>query len=194
MTKRESAVDTTDRRTVLGRLTAAGLGLGLLGLGIPARAGGAGMAMKAGMTEKDFRMGVIGPATLSRMVSQLAVERATQANAREFARFELREAIAVTTVLKELKTPVPPMDAKARATLTKIETAAPGLDFDRAYVTAQYENHVFLRDLATTYLANTTPSEPTFPEQQGRHLATLALNQFTEHVELTARILRELGS
>ena len=105
---------------------------------------------------------------------------------------ELREAIAVTTVLKELKTPVPPMDAGARATLTKIETAAPGLDFDRAYITAQYENHVFLRDLATAYLANTTPNEPTFPEQQGRHLATLALNQFTEHVELTARILKEL--
>ncbi|UQN10739.1 DUF4142 domain-containing protein [Deinococcus sp. QL22] len=192
MTNSESVVETTDRRTVLGRLTAAGLGL--LSVGTPARAGGAGMAMKAGMTEKDFRLGVIGPATLSRTVSQLAVERATQANAREFARFELREAIAVTTVLRELKTPVPPLDAKARATLTQIQTAAAGLDFDRAYMRAQYENHVFLRDLATAYLVNTTPNEPTFPEQQGRHLATLALNQFTEHVELTARILRELES
>ena len=118
--------------------------------------------------------------------------RATQANAREFARFELREAIAVTTVLRELKTPTPPMDAKAKATLAKIQTAATGQDFDLAYITAQHDNHVFLRDLATGYLKNTSPNEPTFPEQQGRHLATLALNQFTEHVELTTRILKEL--
>ncbi|WP_407571986.1 hypothetical protein [Deinococcus altitudinis] len=177
------------RRTFLTRLTAAGLGVGLLG--VSAHAGAAGM-MKMGLTEKDFRMGVIGPATVSRIISQLAVLRATQADAREFARFELREAIAVTTVLRELKTPTPPMDAKAKAILAKIQGAAPGRDFDVAYITVQYDSHIFLRDLATAYLKNTTPSEPTFAEQQGRHLATLALNQFTEHVELTARILKEL--
>ena len=180
-----------DRRTFLSRLTAAGVAVGLLGLGT-SQAGGASTPMKTGLTEKDFRMGVIGPATLSRIVSQLAVLRATQADAREFARFELREAIAVTTVLRELKTPTPPMDAKAKATLAMIQGAAPGREFDVAYITAQHYNHVFLRYLATAYLKNTSPNEPTFPEQQGRHLATLALNQFTEHVELTARILKEL--
>ena len=185
----ELTADMNDRRTFLTKLTAAGLGAGLLGLSGTASAAG---MMKMGLTEKDFRMGVVGPATLSRIVSQLAVLRATQADAREFARFELREAIAVTTVLRELKTPTPPMDAKAKATLAKIQGAAPGRDFDVAYIAAQYDNHVFLRDLATAYLKNTTPSEPTFAEQQGRHLATLALNQFTEHVELTARILKEL--
>ena len=182
-------VETNDRRMFLSKLAEAGLGVGLLGLG---DAAAANMSMKKGLTEKDFRMGVVGPATLSRIVSQLAVLRATQANAQEFARFELREAIAVTTVLRELKTPTPPMDAKAKATLAMIQGAAPGREFDVAYITAQHDNHVFLRDLATAYLKNTSPNEPTFPEQQGRHLATLALNQFTEHVELTARILKEL--
>ena len=181
--------ETSDRRMFLSKLATAGLGVGLLGL---SDAAAANMPMKMGLTEKDFRMGVVGPATLSRIVSQLAVLRATQANAREFARFELREAIAVTTVLRELKTPTPPMDVKAKATLAMIQGAAPGREFDVAYITAQYDNHVFLRDLATAYLKNTTPAEPTFAEQQGRHLATLALNQFTEHVELTARILKEL--
>ena len=182
---------TNDRRVFLTRLTAAGVGVGVLGLGVTVQAGGMG-AMKSGLTEKDFRLGVIGPAELSLATSQIAVQKATNANAREFARFELREAIAVTTVLRELKTPVPPMDAKARATLAQIQATPPGLDFDKLYITAQHENHVFLRDLATAYLKNTTPNEPTFAEQQGRHLATLALNQFTEHVELTARILKEL--
>jgi len=184
----ELNAETNNRRVFLSKLTAAGLGVGLLGLNSTVSA----TNIKMGLTEKDFRMGVIGPATLSRIVSQLAVLRATQADTREFARFELREAIAVTTVLRELKTPTPPMDAKAKATLAKIRSAAPGREFDVAYITAQHDNHIFLMNLATAYLKNTTPSEPTFAEQQGRHLATLALNQFTEHVELTARILSEL--
>ncbi|WP_295817455.1 twin-arginine translocation signal domain-containing protein [uncultured Deinococcus sp.] len=182
----------TNRRSLLKHLTATGVGLGLSGLASSALAGGAPGPMKMGLNEKTFRMGVIGPAELSLITSQIAVARATNANAREFARFELREAIAVTTVLKELKTPVPPMDAKARATLARIQSAPDGKDFDTVYIMAQHDNHVFLQQLATAYLANTTPNEPTFPEQQGRHLATLALNQFTEHVELTARILKEL--
>ena len=189
----ELTAETNERRTFLSQLTAAGLGVGLLGLSGAVNAGGMGAPMlKTGLTEKDFRLGVVGPATLSLLTSQIAVQKATQADAKEFASFELREAIAVTTVLKELKTPVPPMDAKATATLAKIQRTPPGQAFDLAYITAQHDNHVFLQGLATTYLKNTTPNEPTFTEQQGRHLATLALNQFTEHVELTARILKEL--
>ncbi|MBZ9749352.1 DUF4142 domain-containing protein [Deinococcus sp. HMF7604] len=183
-----------NRRTLITGLTATGIGIGFLNVNSTAQAGGAGAPMKMGLTERDFRLGVIGPAELSLITSRIAVNRATQANAKEFAGFELREAVAVTTVLKELSTPVPPMDAKAKATLTKIQSAAPGREFDLAYITAQHENHIFLRDLATAYLSNTVPNEKAFAEQQGRHLATLALNQFTEHVELTARILRELQS
>jgi len=188
----KTAVIQTNRRTFITRLAATGIGMGLLHMNSAAQAGGAGAPMKTGLTERNFRLGVIGPAELSLVTSQIAVKRATQTNAKEFAGFELREAIAVTTVLKELGTPIPPMDAKARATLAKIQSAAPGPEFDLAYITAQHENHIFLRDLATAYLSNTVPNEKTFAEQQGRHLATLALNQFTEHVEITARILREL--
>ncbi|ULH18063.1 hypothetical protein MF271_24190 (plasmid) [Deinococcus sp. KNUC1210] len=116
----KTSAETNERRAFLTRLTAAGMGVGLLGLSGAANAGGAGAPMKMGMTEKDFRMGVIGPATLSLLTSQIAVQKAMQADAKEFAGFELREAIAVTTVLKELKTPMSPMDAKAKATLATI--------------------------------------------------------------------------
>ena len=141
-------------------------------------------------TSQQFAMGVIGPAQLSLVTSQIAVDRARKADAREFAGFELAEAIAVTTVLKQLGTPVPPMDAKAQATLDKIRSAAPGAAFDRAYIDAQYENHVFLRDLATAYLANSTASD--MAEIHGRHLATLALATFKEHTMITHRIAGEL--
>ena len=143
-------------------------------------------------TTQQFTMGVIGPAMLSLATSQIAVDRARKADAREFAGFELTEAIAVTTVLKQLGTPVPPMDAKAQATLDKIRSAAPGAAFDRAYIDAQYENHVFLRDLATAYLGNSPPNPSDMAEMHGRHLATLALATFKEHTMITQRIAGEL--
>ncbi|MDO7849944.1 DUF4142 domain-containing protein [Hymenobacter sp. M29] len=144
-------------------------------------------------TEKEFRQGVIGPAELSLATSQIASTKATQKNAKEFAGFELTEAIAVTTVLKDLGTPVPAPDAKAQATLAKIKNTPAGAAFDKAYIQAQLENHEFLRDLAQNYLKNSA-GKTTPAESQGRHLATLALATFKEHVAITKRILGELGA
>ena len=143
-------------------------------------------------THQQFEMGVIGPAQLSLVTSQIAVDRAQKPDAREFAGFELTEAIAVTTVLKQLGNSTPPMDAKARATLEKIRSASSGQAFDQAYIDAQYENHVFLRDLATAYLANPPVDANDMGEMQGRHLATLALATFKEHTMITQRIAAEL--
>lgn len=143
-------------------------------------------------TAKQFAMGVIGPAELSLVTSQIAMERATNPMAKEFAGFEYTEAVAVTTVLKELGTPVPPMDAKAQATLDKIKAAPNGAAFDRAYIMAQHENHEFLRDIATAYLKNSPAGTTEVAEMQGQHLATLALATFKEHVAITKRISGEL--
>lgn len=142
--------------------------------------------------EKEFRMKVLGPAELSLATSQIAVSKATQKNAKEFAGFELTEAISVTSVLKDLGTPVPAMDAKAKATLAKIKTAPAGSAFDKAYIAAQLENHEFLRDLAQNYLSKGKIAGAA--ESQTRHLATLALAVFKEHVAITKRILGELGA
>ena len=143
--------------------------------------------------EKEFRMGVIGPAELSLVTSQIAVTKCSQKNAKEFAGFEKTEAIAVTGVLKDLNTPVPPMNAKAKATLAKIKSAPEGKAFDTAYIQAQLENHEFLRDLAESYLKNGA-GKPGAAENQTRHLATLALAVFKEHVAITTRILGELNA
>jgi len=142
--------------------------------------------------EKEFRMGVIGPAELSLATSQIAVTKATNKNAKEFAGFELGEAIAVTGVLKDLGTPVPPMDAKSKATLEKIKSTPAGKEFDKIYIKAQLENHEFLRDLAQNYINKGKLSG--MAENQGRHLATLSLAVFKEHVAITSRILKELNA
>ena len=186
----------TDRRTVLTGAAAALVAVPSMAMAQNRRRMGmdpAAMPMpdvSGTRTHSQFEMSVFGPAQLSLVTSQIAVDRARKADAREFAGFELTEAIAVTTVLKQLGNTPPPMDAKAQATLDKIRSAAPGAAFDRAYIDAQYENHVFLRDLATAYLANSTSMD--MAEMHGRHLATLALATFKEHTMITQRIAHEL--
>lgn len=143
-------------------------------------------------TEEEFRMTIMPHAQLSLATSLIAMGQATQANTVEFAGFEFEEATAVITVLKDAGTPIPPPDTKAQATLERIENASKGKDFDQAYITAQLENHEFLRDLAESFLKNSSPNTNNMAEMHGQHLATLALAVFKEHVAITSRILREL--
>ena len=149
--------------------------------------------LQTAMNEKEFRTKVLGPAELSIATSQIAVDRATNKNAKEFAGFELIEAIAVTKVLKDLGTEVPPMDSKSKVTLDKIKNTAKGLEFDKAYIIAQLKNHEFLKDLAENYLKNSSDIKGNVAEMHGRNLATLALATFKEHVAITKRISEELG-
>ncbi len=145
-------------------------------------------------TAGDFATLVMPRATLSVAASQVAVKRLTRADAMEFAGFELEEAIAVTSVLKDLGIPVPQLTAPAQSALAGIQNAADGLDFDRAYMKAQYVNHAFLAQLATAYLAQSDAGTTDAGERHGRHLATVALFAFNEHTAITKRISGELNA
>ena len=190
------------RRTFLSRVAATGLGAAALGLAASVQAATKPqqpqaetghdypMANPNAMTAKQFYQGVIGPATLSKITSEIAVDKATNARAKEFANFELREAIAVLTVLKEMDTQTPPLDATGKAILAKLQSSD-GAAFDKTYIKAQLSNHEFLRDHATTYLANSLGHQ-SMEEMHGRHLATITLNEFKEHVVITKDIAAEL--
>lgn len=190
-----------NRRSFLKGATAAGLGLTGLALSSsskilaqdsPTIGTDPGAHMMNPSNVKEFGMAVIGRAELSLVTSKIAVDRASKADAKEFAGFELTEAIAVTTVLKDLGTPIPTMTAKAKATLEKIKNAPAGPEFDKAYIAAQLENHEELRDLTQAYLGHPAPPTSNMAESQGRHLGTLSLAVFKEHVAITQRISKEL--
>ncbi len=190
-----------NRRSFLKGATVAGLGLAgvtllsaatSLAQDNPTIGTDPGAHMMNPSNVKEFGMAVIGRAELSLATSKIAVERASKVDAKEFAGFELTEAIAVTTVLKELGTPVPTMTAKAKATLEKIKNGPTGPEFDKAYIMAQLENHVELRDLTQAYLEHPAPPKSDMAESQGRHLGILSLAVFKEHVKITQRISEEL--
>lgn len=151
------------------------------------------MPTPSAATAAQFYAGVIGPAILSVAASRLAVEKATDTDTKQFANFELREAIAVTEVLGKLQVPAPPINSGGLALLDKLQTTASGTDFDKTYIAAELANHEFLRDLAEFYLENSTTLTRT-EEQYGRHVATLVLTAFKEHIVLSKNIVHALGT
>ena len=183
----------TDRRTILA-------GVAFAAAATPAFAQSPAPLAKAmpTMVPADVKMApqfytaVLPRAEMSLSTSQLAVEKATNRNAHEFAGFELGEAITVNMVLKDILTNAPAMDMSAEMALVeKMKTTAKGAAFDRAYVVFQLENHEFLRDLADGYLANSAgATDPA--EKQGRHLASLMVAVFKEHVAICKRLAMEL--
>jgi len=167
-------------------------GLASLLPSLSANAGGVGRIITdTPVTEAGFRMGVMPRAQLSILASQLAVEKATQLNAKEFAGFELEEAIAVVNVLQSFDTPTKPADDEAMKFIAKLK-AASGNEFDRLYMQAELSNHEWLRDLASTYLG--TATNHSMADREVRRIATLALFAFHEHVALCKRIYGEVSA
>ncbi len=179
------------RRTLLERAALAGIGVSVL-MATPALAGqmpqqpeaetgkSYPMPKPTAKNEKMFRMGVMPIATLSMAASKIAVGKATAPEAKKFANFELREAIGISTVLKEMNTPTPPMSAMDKTTLDKLK-AAEGAEFDKAYMTAQLGAHEYLRDLAESFIGSTNGTK-NMAEMHGRHLAIVSLATFKEHI------------
>ena len=150
--------------------------------------------MSSVRTAPQFAAQVMPRAVLSRATCEIAVKKAHRDDAKEFAGLELMEANTVLKVLVELGTPVPPMGADAQATLAHIRDAEVGTAFDKAFIGAQYHNHVFLRDLAAAYLKNADTSSPSVDERHGQQIASLGLFAFTEHVVITNHILQALSA
>jgi putative membrane protein len=141
---------------------------------------------------QQYAAQAVARAELSRAVSEAAMEKATRPDVRELAGYELMEAKAIISVLRELGAPAPQMGPDAKSVLDMITAASRGTPFDRAYVAAQCENHAYLRDLTAAYLENSDPRSSDAKERQGRQLATLALCSFTEHAATANRISRDI--
>lgn len=180
------------------------MGIAALGLAGTVQAGGVQqseadsghdypMPTPTAATAEQFYAGVIGPATLSVAASRLAVGKATDAETRQFANFELREAIAVTAVLDSLKVAAPPISAGGQGLLDKLKMTPAGTDFDRTYITAELANHELLHDLAENYLKSAIGPART-EELYGRYVATIVLTAFKEHVVLSKNIVHAMGA
>jgi len=145
------------------------------------------------MTEKEFNINLAVPVQFSLATSKIAAEKAVNKNVKEFAGFELAEATALTTVMKDLGTILPEMDIDSKATFAEIEGAT-GDQLDQLYIRAQVKNHRLLRNLAEDYLETAPVDKLDEAESHSKHLATILLVIFEEHIAVTERISNELGT
>jgi predicted outer membrane protein len=143
-------------------------------------------------TVQQYAMQAITRAELSRAASEAAMEKATRPDVRELAGYELMEAKAIISCLRDLGAPAPQMGQDVKSVLDAVNGASRGNAFDRAYIAAQCENHAYLRDLTAAYLESSDPRTTDARERQGRQLAMLALCTFTEHAATANRISRDI--
>lgn len=143
------------------------------------------------VSEKEFRDGVMPRAQLSKLACEIALEKTTQKNVKEFAGWELMEATTVINVLKDLDTMAPAMSKDAEDFLEKLK-GLHGNDFDKEFMAAELSNHEFLHDLAQDYIDGA--DDRSSGEQDIWHVANLALFAFTEHIGLCKRIYGEVSA
>ena len=144
-------------------------------------------------TADKFFAAVLPRAELSLVSSQAAVNKASNKNAKEFAGFELGEAIGVNGVIKDMDIIGPAVGKDSDALSAELILAGEGEAFDRAYIAFQLANHEYLRNLADGYLYNTVATTD-MAEKHGRHLASLMLGAFKEHTAICKRITGELAA
>lgn len=142
-------------------------------------------------SEAEFRkkLGMLG--NLSLITSQVALDKAVNPKVKMFAKCESDEQKAISAVLKDLNTPMMPLDAKAKAVMDKLNSAS-GAAFDKAFMQAQHETHQQLKSLTGDFIKNNT-SKSAMPEMHTKHIATVSHATITEHTEKSKMILDELA-
>ncbi len=146
------------------------------------------------MTEKEFNASLIGPVQFSLATSRIAVDKATNEKVKEFATFELAEAVAVTKVLTDLGNVIPITVENTKAEFTEIESAGKGVAFDKLYMKSQVANHKLLRDLTEEYLKEAPSDKLDKEEIKEKHLAILVLTIFNQHIAIAEKTAEELDN
>ena len=142
----------------------------------------------AEMTHAEMT-GMVG--ALSLLQSKMAVEKASNADVKQFAEWEVAEQQTIADILKSMQDDAPDgaqgalqpptdeeamamVDEEGQAKLEELEGLS-GAEFDQAYVTANLEGHQKLLQIQEDYLEAGTNRE---------HLsvAKLARGQVTEHI------------
>jgi putative membrane protein len=190
------------RREFLTQIAAAGLGVAALSLTLPAEAAltpdqpAADSGHHYPLTKiypktgKEFGEGILGLVSVSKIISGIGVDRATNSSVKEYANFELRETIAILTILNGGQL-ASSLNKTLKSILASVKSAQ-GAAFDKGYIGAQLAGHEWLRDTAEIYLKN-SEGATSEGEKHARDLATLSLAFIKEHIVLAKDIIADLA-
>lgn len=188
-----------NRRNVISSLAAGAAGTALMATMAlnPSKAHAAPM----GEAETKHVSGTKAVGSLSLASSRVALEKASDAMAKEFAKWEVAEQETIADILKTMESGSdkaegalhPPgeaeveamIDAEGKKKLADLK-AMSGAGFDKAYVTAQLDGHKKLLDIQEAYLK---------VGQNREHLSVtkLARGQIKEHIDHLTAMQAKMG-
>jgi putative membrane protein len=148
-----------------------------------------------GKAEADHQQNTMRVGSLSLATSRIAVQKAQNAQAKQFAQFEVAEQETIAEVLKSMQganvttgqgaatnaEAEARLDDKGKATLKKLQDTKAGADFDKEYIKAQTEGHNDLLKIQETYIGSGKVREEV-------NVAKLARGQIKEHLTLLTLI------
>jgi putative membrane protein len=140
--------------------------------------------------EQTMKVGSLALAT-----SRIAVQKAKNAQVKQFAEFEVAEQETIAEIIKSMQganvttgqgaapnaEAQANLDDKGKATLKKLQDAKAGAEFDKEYVQAQIEGHNELLKIQEKYIQSGKMREHV-------NVAKLARGQINEHLTLLALI------
>lgn len=169
--------------------------------GGPTAAATGNTGARMGEAEAKHAADTLAAGSASLAASRVALQKASDDDVKQFARFEVAEQETIADVLKAMRDPSqaasgqvkPPaepevtgqLDPKGKAMLDKLEQAKSGKAFDIEYVRGQIEGHQALLKIQEAYLA-------TGKDRENLGVAKLARGQIREHLALLAEIEKDL--
>ena len=182
------------------RNVVAGLGFALLYPTLASAQSGPASDKTMGDAETQHMKRTMTVGSLSLATSRIALKKATDADVKEFAQFEVAEQETIADILKSMKdgsvsgTVKAPseseveanLDADGKAMLQKLEAVKAGATFDKDYVKGQIDGHDMLLKIQEDYLASGK-------NPQAIAVAKLARGMIKEHLTLLKDLQENLG-
>ncbi|MGO4706406.1 DUF4142 domain-containing protein [Microvirga sp. 2MCAF38] len=128
--------------------------------------------------------------------SRIALQKAQNADLKQFAGFEVQEQTTLSEVLHSILEPgatsatggaATSTDAQSRDMIQKLQSAQTGSDFDRQYLQGQLQGHHALLQIQERYLQSRSQN------REGTNITKMARGQILEHIALLEGIQRKMS-
>jgi putative membrane protein len=195
-----------DRRLVLAGLAAATAApLAMIEKALAQTASSTGAAPTGAMSdaERQWIMNTMMTGMVALETSKVALQKARDADVKQFAKFEFDEQEGLAEVLRSMQEPsamaggsgaattgsagAPQMDAKHREMVQKLQQASAGAAFDKEYLQGQLQGHRELLQIQDNFIKSGSRN------REAVNVAKLARGRIQEHIELIQSIEKDMG-
>ncbi|MDB5592007.1 DUF4142 domain-containing protein [Enterovirga sp.] len=148
---------------------------------------GAGQRGAMGNAEMEHARKTLMAGTVALQTSDIAMQKASNAGVKQFAKFEHDEQTTIAEVLRSMDASLKPApDPKMADMVQKLQSAQAGAAFDKMYVTGQIEGHQNLLAIQEEYLKGGKDVHHT-------GMAKLARAMIREHLVHLGELQKSLG-